>query len=273
MDVLGEFDYKSLVKSRIRELNSFGKSVTLKQLAESIPVQYTHLSRILTGPDKHLSEDHLFALCKLLDFSSDETDYLLLLRSEACTTNLARKRYLQAKLAHIREAKKLKASLKEFSTETLLKEANYLFDPLCVVVHVSLGIDEFRKSPHRLCSSLGISRTHLKEILLKLKDVGFIEFGADGCITKANKAHFHYSPQHPLMRAHQNLLRTLGLSRLSRTDEQDRHSFMVTFSAEPGTFYSIKELFQKFIQDVEKNVLVARNTHTYQISFDLFKWL
>jgi len=144
---------------------------------------------------------------------------------------------------------------------------------LCVVVHVSLGIEEYRQAPHKLCPSLGISRARLKELLRKLRDVGFIEQDPDGSITKVNRAHFHYSPKHPLMRAHQSFLRSLSLSHLSRTEEEDRHSFMVTFSGEPETFRAIKESFQKMIQESEQKVRASKNTNTYQITFDLFKWL
>ncbi len=273
MDVHAEHDYKSALKARIKSLNGTRKALTLKHLAESIPVQYTYLSRVLKGRDKHLSDDHLFTLCNLLDFDPDEIEYLMLLRAECTTTHASRKTYLQTKLAHLREEKKLKASIKEFEGQVVYKDADYLFEPLCVVVHVSLGIEEYRQAPHKLCPSLGISRARLKELLRKLRDVGFIEQDADGSITKVNRAHFHYSPKHPLMRAHQSFLRSLSLSHLSRTEEEDRHSFMVTFSGEPETFRAIKEAFQKMIQESEQKVRASKNTNTYQITFDLFKWL
>ncbi len=273
MDLHGEMDYKGALKNRIKERNALGKPITLKQLAERIPVQYTYLSRVLKGDEKHLSDDHLFTLCGLLEFSPEEIDYLILLRAEITTTQTARKKYLQARLAHLREEKKLKASMKTFDGQAFYKDAESLFEPLCVVVHISLGIEEYRKNPHRLCASLGITRGHLMEILRKLRDVDSIEMEKDGAVVKVNRAHFHYSPQHPLMRAHQNFLRTLSLSHLSRTDEEDRDSFMVTFSASPSTFHSIKESFRKFLQGIEKNVVASKNTNTYQMNFDLFKWL
>ncbi len=273
MDVHAEHDYKSALKSKIKTLNRGGKPVTLKRLAESIPCQYTYLSRVLKGNDKHLSDDHLFTLCNLLDFAPDEIEYLMLLRASSTTTHESRKHYLQTKLAHLREERKLAASIQEFEGQVVYKDADYLFEPLCVVVHVSLGIEEYRKNPQRLCPALGITRTRLKELLRKLRDVGFIEQESDGSISKVNRAHFHYSPKHPLMRAHQSFLRSLSLSHLSRTEEEDRHSFMVTFSGEPETFREIKEAFQKMIQEMEKKVRASKNTNTYQLTFDLFKWL
>lgn len=273
MDVYSEHDYKAAIRTRIKELSSNGRSITLKVIAERIPVQYTYLSRVLSGEDKHLGDDHLFTLCNLLEFVPEEIEYMVLLRAEATTTNAVRKKYLQTRISHLKETKKLKASVREFDAQSFFKDAEYLFEPLCIVIHVSLGIEEYRKNPHRLCSALGITRARLKEVLRKLRDIGFIDLESDGSVMKVHKAHLHYSPQHPLMRAHQNFLRTLCLSYLSKTDEEDRHSFMVTFSADANSFHGIKELFQNYIRDVEKRVVAASNTNTYQIMFDAFKWL
>ncbi len=272
-EVHGAHDYKDVLKRRIKFLQGDGRGVTLKALADRIPVQYTYLSRVLKGDDKHLSDDHLFTLCGLLDFEADEIEYLMLLRAASTTTHQARRKYLQTKIAHLQEEKKLKAAIQEFEGQVLQREADYLFEPLCVVVHISLGIEEYRKNPHRLCAALGITRPRLKELLRKLRDVGFITIAADESIATVNRVHSHYSPKHPLMRAHQNFLRNLSLSHLARTEEEDRHSFMVTFSGEPETFRAIKESFQKMITEVEKKVVTSKNTNTYQMTFDLFKWL
>jgi hypothetical protein len=271
LDIYSELDYKSAIRTRMKELSASGKAITLKEIARRIPVQYTYLSRVLKSDDKHLGDDHLFTLCTLLEFIPEDIEYLMALRSEATTTNLRRKGYLQNRIAHIRESKKLKALMPEFEGQS--KETEYLFEPLCVVVHVSLGIEEYRKNPYRLCSGLGITRSRLKEILGKLRNVGFVELADDGMVSRVHRAHLHYSPQHPLMRAHQNFLRTACLSYLSRTDEEDRHSFMVTFSSDDNAFHEIKEAFRAYIQQVERRVVDAKNVHTYQIMFDLFKWM
>ncbi len=273
MNLYSEQDYKKAIRERMKELNALGKPVTLKSLAEKIPVQYTYLSRALAGEDKHLGDDHLFTLCKLLKFSPDEIEYLMLLRAEATTDNLNRKKHLQTRIAHIKETKNLKANLRGMEGYASFNEIDYLFEPLCIVVHVSLGIEEFRKTPHRLASVLGITRNRLREVLRKLRDIGFIEMNSEEQITQVTRAHMHYTPDHPLMRAQQNLLRTSSLSYLSKADEEDRHSFMVTFSADPNAFHQIKENFQKYIQEVEKTVVAASNKSTYQMMFDVFKWV
>lgn len=273
MNVFLESCYKRAIRSRLQELKGQGKPRTLKKVAEKIPVQYTYLSRVLGDDDKHLNEDHLFTICGLLDFEPDEAEFLLLLRAQVTTDHAARRKHLQDKIAHLREAKELRASLQEFNVGKLAQEVGFLFDPLCVVVHVSLGIDEYRKDPTRLCAQLGITRKALKEILKKLSDLEFIELAPNGSIAKVNRRHIHYSPQHPLMRAHQGFLRSLGASHLPKTEEEDKHSFMVTFSAEPETFQHIKDSFQKFIKDIEKKVVAARCRNTYQLNFDLFKWI
>jgi len=273
MNVFTEGCYKQAIRERMKELRANGKPRTLRKVAERIPVQHTYLSRILNLEGKHLNEDHLFTICNLLDFDSEEAEYLLLLRAEATTTHAARKKHLQDKLAHLREAKQLRASIQDFNSQNLSKEVGYLFDPLCVVVHVSLGIEEYRKNPDRLCAQLGITRKNLKEILRKLCDMGFIDLAENGAVSSVNRRHIHYSPQHPLMRAHQTFLRSLGISQLPKIEEEDKSSFMVTFSAEPETFQAIKDSFQKFIKEIEKKVVAAQCRNTYQLNFDLFKWV
>jgi hypothetical protein len=273
MDLYLEPCYKKIIRQRVKELNAEGRKTTLKKLAERIPVQYTYLSRTLGSADKHLSEDHLFIICNQLELPTEETEYLLLLRAHDTTFHPARRKHLLAKLEHLRTAKKLRASLQEFNSQNLSKEIDYLFDPLCIIVHASLGIEEYRQNPHRLCSLLGFSRERLRETLRKLRDLDFIELDEAGNVKKTKSRHIHYSSKHPLMRAHQNMLRNLSLHHLSKTEEEHKHNFMVTFSAEPETFQSIKDLFQKFLEEVEKKVVTAKCQNTFQMNFDLFKWL
>lgn len=271
-DAFAETNYKNLIRNRFKELRSSKPSLTLKRIAERVPMQYTYLSKALNDEKTHLNEDHLYAVCDCLELHSDETDFAFLLRSVAITQNENRKNILLDKLERIRKARRLRASIQEFSALELQKEMEYLFDPYCVLVHVALHIDRFRKIPKLLEAALGISSKKLQQCLKSLEKMNFIESDKQE-IKKVLQAHVHYDTHHPLMRVHQNLLRSFFQSQLLKTTESDHHGFQVSFSADPATFEKIKNEFKVFIQQVEKLVVPATNSHAYHLNFDLVKWL
>jgi hypothetical protein len=274
MDFYAETDYRQAIRTRLKERNLSRTPLTLKKIAAKIPVQYTYLSKALNDDKTHLNEDHLHSLCRILEFYPEEMDYLFLLRAHATSQDSGRKHYLQSRLDRFRKARKLNASIQDYDRLQLTREGGYLFDPLCTVIHVALHIDEMAQNPRRLCAPLGISVDKLQECLRKLAQLDFLEVDSDGwTILKLNKGHIHYSTDHPLMRVHQNLLRSLGASQLVKLPEGKKHNFMVTFSAEPETLQMIQEAFQEFLEKIEKWVVSSRSRHAYQLCFDLFEWV
>lgn len=274
MDLFAETNYKTILRTRIKDVRRTQKSLTLQKIARKIPIQYTYLSKTLNDEKSHLNEDHLFSLFHLLNFEQEEADYVSLLRALATSTNNERRSSLQEKLDRIRKARKIKANLQEFNAMQLKLEMAYLFDPLCLITNIALHIEEYFRHPQKLCSALGISHTRLQEVLEKLARLGFIEI-APGTfkICKILKGRFHYSTDHPLMRVHQNLLKNYSSTQLLKMSEKDKHSFMVTFTADEQAFEKITAEFHAFISRIEKIAVAAPAKQAYQLNFDLFKWL
>ncbi|MEQ1877818.1 MAG: DUF4423 domain-containing protein [Bdellovibrionia bacterium] len=273
MDLYTEDNYKIVLKKRVKDLARTKKSFTLTKVAKLIPIQNTYLSRVLNDEKTHLNEDHLFKMCKLLEFFPQEIDYLFLLRSRALATDASRAGFLDSKINRIRQESQRSASFQEFGSHRLNQEMAYLFDPLCTLVHVALFIDEHRTNPRKLGSQLGITQARLKQILAKLRDVGFIELESDFEVKAVNQNQVHYGTDHPLMRTHQSLLRSKGAAQLNNTPEDEKHCFMGTFSADPETFAQIKSRFQAFLKEAEALVTKAPSKSVYQMNFDLFKWV
>ncbi|HAR44534.1 MAG TPA: hypothetical protein DCS07_18195 [Bdellovibrionales bacterium] len=274
MNIFELEDYREIIRTRVRVLSATRKHYSLKMLAAKIPIQYTYFSKALNDPKTHLNEDHLFTVSRLLEFLPEEADYLFLLRSLATSQDPLRQKHLRAKIDRIQKAKKLSADVQTFQSSRLNLEMAYLFDPFCPIVHASLHITEFRDHPRRLCAILGITPARLKEILRKLSDLAFIELAEDReRVNQVLMGQIHYSADHPLMRANQTILRQLSAARVHMAPDEEKHSFMVTFSADSATFAGIKARYQDFIKDVEKLAGNASNHHTYQLNFDLFKWL
>jgi hypothetical protein len=273
VSIYEETDYKATLREKIREARSARKGLTMKRLADKIPVQYTYLSKALRDPKTHLNEDHLFALCRMLQMLPEEIDFVFLLRSFAIAQDPTRKAFIQNKINHFRRKRELRAEPREFHSTQLSEEMGYLFDPLCILVHVSLFIEEIAQNPRRLCGPLGVSPDQLAHILKKLHRINFIELDHNGNVARPLKDQIHYGPDHPLMRVHQALLRHFSAAQLLKTPEHQKHSIMTTFAAEPEVFKAIQKRFQVFLREVESQVIRSRAKHTFQLNFDLFQWL
>ena len=274
MDLFLEQNYKEAIRRRLKDGAASGKPITMKKVAEKIAIQYTYLSKALNDDKTHLSEDHLFAIAKVLELMPEEADYLMLLRGQAVTTNPERKTDLRLKLERVRKAHKLRASMQEFNSMQVQLEMAYLLDPLSLLTNIALHLDEYFRNPRKLCLVFGVTQTKLKAILRNLEQLGFVKLGKDDFeVREILKSNFHYSTDHPLMRVHQSLLKQYSASQLLKTAEQDKHAFMATFTADEPTFEKIKTEFQAFLGKVEKLAGQSKDKGMYQMSFDLFRWL
>lgn len=273
MNCYAETSYKNILRTRVKELNLQGKRLTLKKIAEKIPIQYTYLSKALNDEDTHLNEDHLFVMGNLLELYPEELEYVCLLRAYETAREPLRRQHVQARLEHLRKEKQLRASLQSHDRDKLEREMAFLFDPLCILVHVSLFVEAYAKEPRKLCPILGITFQQLRSILRKLQQLEYLELSENGGeVLSVNHGHIHYSTEHPLMRVHQALLRSVSATQLLKTDEEDKHSFMVTFSSDAETTRKVKEAFQVFLKQVEPLIVNSPSKGAYQMNFDLFKW-
>jgi hypothetical protein len=275
-DVYNYRDYKSLLKERAKWIRAHKPSVTLKKIAQRVPMQYTYLSKALNDEQTQLNEDHLFRICRELELLPLETDFVLLLRAHASAQDADRKSHLGARIDTLVKKREVTAAEhREFSmsSDHLMREMSYLLDPLAMIVHLALAIKEFRQDPRRLCAHLGITSGRLKELLRVLHANGLIELGEDPFEIKdrPNKR-IHYGKDHPLMRIATDRMKTILHSRLQVTGEEDKESFLVTFTMDDEGFEKAKVAFRKFITELQAVSVPAPSEHLYQMSFDLLKW-
>lgn len=273
MELHGFDDYKSAFRFRLKELQSLGKPLTLKRIADRVPIQYTYLSRVMNRSDAHLTEDQVFSMAKIMEFVPEEIDYLLLLRAYQSSGESERRQFLFGKIERLRKAKQLNATQQEFSG-SLSQEMAYLFDPNSVLIYMAIHIRQYRENPKLLAPKLGISVAQLKDTLKKLAAMSFIELAQDGMtVTRMSKAHLHYGLDHPLMRVHQHMMKVPMLSQLLRTPEEKKHCFQATFTMDEKGFEAVKNEFKGFVKKVEGLVSNAKDERMYQMSFDLLEWL
>ncbi|MGZ3782301.1 MAG: DUF4423 domain-containing protein [Pseudobdellovibrionaceae bacterium] len=267
-------DYKKALKEKLNFLNSTRSSrkLTVRGMAEKIGIQHTYISRVFNNDGIHFSEDHLFELGRLLEFSDEEIEFLFLLRAFEITSSKMRRESLKKKIEATRQDYQISAKSKT-RVDSISSDMNHLLDPYSVVVLAALAVEEYGNKPKLLCSMLGLSVSMLKEVISKLKLLGYIDFNAETfTVTNIKIPHIHYSTDHPLMRAHQQLMRTLCSAHLLKIDEKEKKSFMVTFGADAKAIEAIRVKFSKFLSEIEPLVIKAQSEHIYQLNFDVFEW-
>lgn len=265
--------YKKALKARLQEMKGRKSHLTLAKIAAQLPVQYTFLSKALGDSKAHLNEDHVFRMGQLLELLPEEIDYLLLLRSHATASGPSRREHLGKKLEKIRKEKVLSADHVEQNSARLSREMSHLLNPLCVLVQTALFIKDYEKNPRKLIPLLGTTEEKLREVLRVLELNDFVILGKDAFEIREVRSVFpHYGPDHPLMRLHQQILKTALIQKLNTISESDKESFFVTFTMDDATFLEVKKRFRSFLQDVQKLTFESKHKSVYQLSFDLMKW-
>jgi hypothetical protein len=271
-DLYLEEDYRNSLKHRMQNLQEERPGLTWRKIAAEVPIQYTYLSRALNDERTHLNEDHLFVVCRALKFFPSEIDFLLTQRSLATAGDPERKDFLVSKLREARTLRKL--SVEGQSFDNMNDQIRYLFEPLCLVVHMALDIPVYRSDPSKLCAALSITVGQLREILRVLSRNDYIELESDGLnVRKIKSGKIHFGPEHFLMRYHLSMVKSQMIARIARTAEQDRFGFLVTLTMDEASFMRMREEFQQFLSRAEAIAAQAKSENVYQMSFDLFRWL
>jgi uncharacterized protein (TIGR02147 family) len=271
MDVFDARDYKTYLRQKVKERGRSRNSFTLKRLSREVGMQYTRLSRALRDESTHLTEDHLFSVCQRLELFPEEIEFVFLLRQIATSADPRRRDYLEQRASRLRRSRQLTAGVQEFNSREIAREMAYLFDPLCLLTVISLTVPEIREEPRRLCAHLGITPGRLNRLLKKLAELGFIRMN-ESKVEEVLRPKFHFGPDHPMMRAHQELFRPVCATRMQRLDEAERTSLMVTFSCDDETVAQVRARFNEFLRETEKLVSKASAKKSYQLCFDLFPW-
>lgn len=267
----GKTDYKEIIRGLFQRKQEKDSNLTYKELAKRIPIQATYLSKFFNNDNSHLKDETLFRLAKILGLNEAQSDYLILLKDYQCCETPERKLYLHKKIHSEQEI--FLGETKRGQGQVLEHESKYLLNPLCVVVHAGLDIPKFRDNPRLFASPLGLSTQGILEILDILEDNQFISRGEDLWeIKEIFQRTLHFSADHPLMRIHQNLFRTLLSSKAERASELEKKSFLATFSMDKAGMEEVKNEFQVFVEKVKKINQKSKEKELYQMSFDLFKW-
>lgn len=258
--------YRAVIREVVEVRIATGQNLSFSKLAEAARIQRTYLSQVMNFKH-HLSNDQLYAICRVLGLDSEFNRHLQLLSEwERCKVE-ERRAYLQS-LLNRREAA-IKGVLAERRAESLLPDAldDYFCDPLGEVVLQFLSMERFRKNPRLIQERLGASSKRWGEILVSLRDSGFIAIVEDGIrVLKA--------PLHPKEDSAAEKLRNVQ-GRLKVAQQKlkqrniDEFLYNWTFLSNPERKRRMKIAFLHLLQDIYKESLEVPHEDVYQLSIDL----
>ncbi len=268
-------DYKEAIRGQVKYLRAKRPGLTMKELAAKAEIQHTYFSRCLNDEHTHLGEDQLFVIANHLDLLTEEVDFIMLLRSYATTHDNNRKQFLFKRIDDHQKRKLTSAEHKDAMGEAFVAEMNYLFNPLCVLIHVSLFIKAHQKNPRGLIAKLGITIEQLRETLQTLDKNEYIELAQTDpfSVLKVHQKFPHFGREHPLMRAHQAALKSIAQSRLAQTPESLKESLLFTFTMDQAGFEKVRDEIKSFVRRVQDTTFEAKQEQMFQLSLDFFNWL
>lgn len=275
MALYQQIDYRKALREILDERKRVDASVSFASYAEVIGVQKTFVSKVLGG-SAHLSDDQFYLTQEYLRLNKEETGYFRLLYDHSRTGLHSRKKMLMA------EIKKVQEEQRQLKVHTLMEMqkpessegiGEYYLDPLNLIVHAYLGVDQFAQQPSRIAEELQLTSRQLMAVLEKLKRLRIIDFPQGGGKVKVLKSALHLDVESIYHLPYAQLFRLKCMEQISRLSPERRFVYSVTFSGNHEVKGKLQELYLEFMKKVER-LLQNETTHSevYQMCFDLFPW-
>ncbi len=270
MSVFRHSNYREALAEELEIRQRTGRW-TLRKLAEKSGVQPSFLTNVMKGR-ADFSSDQLYAVCECLEFPASERKYFLLLLEFERSSHQGRKRELETEIQrlqkqHLKSESHLQAAKVEVTLDMV---AEYYLDPFVQLAHVHLNFPAYAKDPEKLRALMGISKSHLSQILDVLVRIGYIRHeGQTYHVITKNK---HLPKESPLCGPHQSLMRLKSIDQMQRLAFDEKYSFSATFTGTQETKTRVQEAFLGFLKKAEAAVRPAESKAVFQMNFDLFPW-
>lgn len=271
MSVYKHLKYRSALSEIIETRRNLPGKFTLRRLAEDSSLQASFLTNVLKGRFD-FNSDQIFALCGALQLSESEREYLLLLLEHERSVFKPRKDELKKRIENIRKENQktenhLTLKAVELSSDA---QARYYLDPFAQLALVYLNLPPYNKQPEKLGVTLGLSQTHLGEILKILVTIGYVE--RQGSSYRVLAKDRHLPKRNPLSGPHLALFRLKSIDQLQRLSADQAYSHSVTFTGTEETKDALSDAYLNFLKKAEGIVKPARSEKVFQMNFDLFPW-
>jgi uncharacterized protein (TIGR02147 family) len=274
LNIFKYLDYIDALDGIVKSRKKGNKKFTYLSLAEAIKVHRPYLSRVLKK-QADLSEDQWYLTLEFLELTEEEKHYLTLIHQYTRSFESKRKSILLKKIKKIQKDKRnsseqLKAKMQ--NPEASFSLNDYYLDPKLVIVHFYFTIVEVQKNPELICERWGLGKTELEIAIKKLIDFGFIEYNGVKQKYDILVDHIHLSPDSPLTKAHQSMMRMRSFEQISSLGGKSCYNFAITLSTDDSSRAEIQKEFMDFLKKAEQIVVNSKAKKVYQMNFDLFPW-
>lgn len=271
MSAYKHLQYRPALEEAVENRRKLPGKFTLRKLADASGLQASFLTNVMKGRFD-FSADQLFAVSTELGFTPSERDYLLLLLEFERSAYKPRRDELKKQIENIRKEnqqseKHLSVKVVELSPDA---QAQYYLDPFAQLALVHLNLPAYSKHPEKLAGVLGISKTHLGEILEILVRIGYVQ--REGSHYKVVAWATHLPKRNPLCGPHLLLMRLKSVDQLQRLSGDQAYSHSVTISGTEETKELLSDAYLGFLKKAEGIVKAAKSEKAFQMNFDLFPW-
>ena len=277
MELFQTLNHRKILKDLVaKSLNAKGYRLTFSDLAQTIGVQKTYVSRVM-AEQACWNADQAFQIGEFFKLSSDEATYYALLVEMERTGLGKRRAQLLEKVKHLRQIhlrseKSVQQATQIAAPTQSSTTAEYFSDPYHSIVHVYLSLPKFRKNMSRLAEELGLSLSYLKGILRRLESLNVLRYDSKNDVVTLTEARIHSPGGSPLVFGQQLLFRALAMDRMQRCPAARRNNFNVVFTADPSVQESIWGEFLEFLKKVEELANTSTAKEIFYLQFDLFPW-
>ena len=263
MNVYKFSDYRELIKKLLQ-------TQTQTELANNARISKSYFSKILHN-QSDLDPDQWYRILANYNLNEEEIDYCQLLLDKARTGMIERRNRLQNKINSIQKLKnKTEVHLQPVNLEDKKRELYYR-EPIHQLVHISLSIPRFQEDSRSLAEQLGISKDRLKIILRNLEEMQLVS--RSGNKTEWTSQDLHLSSSSPVYKIWRQAIKIMLMNRLENQGQKEDYSFSVVFNGSQAMHEIIQEEFFLWLESIKLKVAKSENEHTYQMSFDLLRWL
>ncbi|MGE0615738.1 MAG: TIGR02147 family protein [Bacteriovoracia bacterium] len=273
MNIFSYVSYREVIEAFVIERKALDRKYSFQNLAAACRIQKTYLSRVIKGKAE-LNSDQLYLAADFMELDENEREYFSLLLEFARTGLKVRRDQLRVRIQaiqaqHRESHEHLEATPVRLATDAL---GEYYLDPLHQIIHICLTIKRYQDDLVKLATDLERPLARVRATVMKLEKMGLAE--KKGASWRAIQKEIHLVKESPVYPAWRNQLRLLSLQRLQavETDEQS-YSFSVVFSSDMKTRNQVHAAFLEFLKATERKVKGTEPEHTFQLNFDLFKWV
>lgn len=271
MSIFDHTDYRECIRARVNQKKSLGHDINFEKVADQARLSKAYLSRVLGGKAQ-LNKDQMFALCRVLKFSDEESEWLqLLLDRDRCGLH-ERQKILDSQIAALQ---RLHLRTEQALSETQIAQApsfdSYYLDPWVTVVHICLGLEKYCTDLPRLARDLDLPIAYVLDIVDTLTNLNLVAVVA-GRLHLEPTTKLHLPEESPLAKVWHRSLRTIVDAHLSRRKDPHAYNFSATFTAQEKHIAMIRQEFLSFIKTVQKRTAEGPAEVALQLGFGLSRW-